>query len=64
MGYYSKKNLEKKQWFVVDYNAFSVVPNCYYVGLNHGKMESANKEPLTFEEADKFRRILNKLYGK
>ena len=64
MSYYSKKNIEKKQWYVVNYNEFNSSVNYYYVGLNPGKMPSINKEPLTYDEAHKFRNIIRKLYNK
>ena len=66
MGYYSKKNIEKKQWFVVKYKYFTnSISNKYmYIYTIYPDTEAINKYPLTLDEAIKFRDIINKLYNK
>jgi len=54
MSYYSEKNSAKKQWYVVNYKEF----NYYYVGRNLGQRPTINKNPLTYNEATKFKDIL------
>jgi len=58
MGYYSKKNIEKKQWYVVKHELIG-----YILCTSIFDKDPINKNPLTFEKADKFRNILNKLYN-
>lgn len=55
MSYYSKKNIEKKQWYVVKHNRLA------YIITKYPFIDPINKNPLTYKEASNFSKILYKL---
>lgn len=58
MSYYSEKNIEKKQWYV---RRLKWTKKIKYIVTSLPNVPVINKDPLTLEEAEKFKVILNKL---
>ena len=61
MSCYSKKNIEKKQWYVTLYEPVYSARREYLITTSDRNV--VNDNPMCLDEAMKFRSILNKLKG-